>query len=279
MLKIKTKNSIFIFAAVVGLLIFLHFVKVLAPLENAVIFLINPVADKIYSLSSGLQITVNRQADKRDLLATIKNLEARVNQLIVDNSQLRMIEEENKKLRQQLKFFTKTGLDYFLANVVSRGVLNDSLNKEQIIIDKGAKDGLSAGLAVLSGQGIIIGKIVEVKENIARVCLITDKNCKLAVVVQSQDGPIGASSRTSGIIEGDLGLTIKMNFIPQGEKVREGDIVVTSGLEKNIPSGLVIGKIIQVESGNNEIWQKATLEPLVNLEELTIVSVLLPLVK
>jgi cell shape-determining protein MreC len=96
----------------------------------------------------------------------------------------------------------------------------------------------------------------------------------LAAAVQGQN-----DQKTSGVVEGDLGLTIKMDFIPQAEKIKVDDIVVTSGLEKNIPRGLVIGKIIQVNSDSNEIWQKATVESLMNLEDLTIVSILPPIVQ
>jgi len=271
MLKIKTKNNIFIFIAVIGLLIFLHFLKILNPLEKIIISLISPVAERVYSVSTGLRTAVNEQTDKRDLLAIVKDLEVRTNQLTIENSQLKTIEKENEKLRQQLKFFTKSNFNYSLANVISRGAFDSSLNQGQaIIIDKGEKDGLSVGLGVLNSQGVIVGKIVEVKENLSKICLVTGRGCKLAASIQGQNG-----QATSGVVEGDFGLTIKMDFIPQTEKIKVDDVVITSGLEKDIPAGLVIGKIIQVDSISNEIWQKATVESLMSLEDLTIVSILL----
>lgn len=277
MFKIKTKNNILLFIAVIGLLIFLHFIKVLSPLENIIIRAINPFASRIYSVSSGLRVAVDEQTDKRDLLAAIKSLQEEINQLKVEKAQLKAIEEENKKLRQYLKFLTKSEFNYVLANVVSRGMLADSTPPGQtIIIDKGLKDGLLADLGVVNSQGVIVGKIVEVKENMAEVCFTTSRNCKLAAAIQGQDSQASGAGKTSGVIEGELGLTIRMNFISQTEEIKAGDTVVTSGLEKNIPAGLVIGKIVEVDNVSNEVWQKATIEPLVNLNELTIVSVLLP---
>jgi rod shape-determining protein MreC len=79
-----------------------------------------------------------------------------------------------------------------------------------------------------------------------------------------------------GITEGDLGLTIKMNFIPQSDTINLDDTVITSGLGGNIPRGLVIGKVSQVNNRSNEIWQDVSIEPLINLNSLTIVSVLIP---
>ncbi|MBU2416305.1 rod shape-determining protein MreC, partial [Patescibacteria group bacterium] len=70
------------------------------------------------------------------------------------------------------------------------------------------------------------------------------------------------------------GLTIKMDFIPQNKRINNEDIVITSGLEKNIPKGLVIGKITRINKNNNEVWQNAIIEPLADLDNLIIVSVL-----
>jgi rod shape-determining protein MreC len=272
MLKVKTKNNIFMFVAVIGLLIFLHFLRILAPIERAITYFITPTAEKIYSVGTDLRTVVNEQTDKRDLLSVVKNLEVKLNQLTIENSQLKTIGEENEKLRQQLKFFAKSNVNYTLANVISRGALDDSLDQGQaIIIDKGKRDGFFAGLGVLNSQGVIVGKIMEVKENISKVCLVTNKGCKLAASIQGQN-----DQRTSGVVEGDLGLTIKMDFIPQTEKIKVDDIVITSGLENDIPEGLVIGKIIQVDSNSNEIWQKATVESLMDLGNLTIVSIISP---
>jgi rod shape-determining protein MreC len=67
-----------------------------------------------------------------------------------------------------------------------------------------------------------------------------------------------------------------MNYIPQLEKVTVGDTVVTSGLSEDIPRGLVIGRVTNVKSISNEVWQTATIEPLLNFKNLTVVSVVIP---
>jgi len=273
MLKPKIKG-IYIFIAVIGLLIFLHFIRVLVPIEKAVIAIINPLTSGFYSISSELQMTYNEQTSKQDFFIVIDNLKQEVNRLTVENSKLKSLVEENKKLRQYLKFFTQEQYDYILADVVSRGLGLNSTNQEKnLIINKGGEDGLVVNLAVVNSQGVIIGKIIEVKEKISKICLTTDNNCKLAAFVQSQEEAVG---ETTGVIEGELGLTIKMNFIPQTKKIAIGDIVATSGLEENIPRGLVIGKITQIDDSSNEVWQSAVIEPLINLDSLAIVSLLLP---
>ncbi len=273
MLKFKTKK-IFIYIAVILLLIFLHYIKILLPLENMIISLFNPVASRIYSVGSDIRITYNKQTDKRDLLKVIDALEEEVRQLTYGNARLEILEKENEVLRQHLKFLNKSDYKYVLANIISKSTIINSekgegANEKNIIIDKGQKDGLRPGLGVVNDKGIIIGKIIDVKENISIVSFTVNSNCKLAATILNQDD-------TAGATEGELGLTIKMNFIPQTKEINQGDTVITSGLEENIPRGLVIGKATAVLNDNNEIWQSAIIEPLADLDNLFIVSVLLP---
>ena len=269
MQKPSTKKLI-ILMAVIGLLIFLHFTKILAPVESFVTGILRPMFSGFYSISSSVRTAYNEQTSKKDLLARVKQLESQANQLTVENVGLKMLEQENQILRQHLKFLTKYEKQYVLANIIFRGSIDSSIAQgNTVIIDKGAKDGLLPGLAIVSSQGIIIGKIINVKSNLSEVYLTTNPSCKLAATMQNQD-------KTSGIVQGELGLTVKMEFIPQTEDIKIGDIVITSGLEQNIPPGLVIGKVTQVIKESNELWQSAVIEPLVDLDELIIVSVLLP---
>ena len=75
---------------------------------------------------------------------------------------------------------------------------------------------------------------------------------------------------------GDLGLTVKLNFVGQTEKINLGDIITTSGLEKDIPAGLVIGRVSQINNNQNDVWQNINIEPAVNFDNLRIVSVARP---
>lgn len=276
MLKLNVKKYIVV-AAVILLLIFLHYSKALNPVESFLGYIFKPIAGGFYSLGSTISRTFSDQSAKKDLADKLKAAEEKVNQLTVENVKLKFLEEENSVLRKHLNFLANSGGRYLMANIISRGELaGDESDSRSVIIDKGSRDGLFAGLAVVgstaygtSSRGIIIGKVVNVKERLAEIYLITNKNCKLAAAILGDN-------KTSGIARGELGLTVKMEFISQTENIKAGDVVATSGLEKNIPRGLVIGRITQVIKENNEVWQSATIEPLVNLDSLSIISILLP---
>ena len=267
-----------ILAAVLLLLIFLHYTRLLNPVESFLNKGLRPILSVFYSLGANINRTYSEQTVKQDLAAELKQAEDKINQLTTENVKLRFLEEENSALRKHLNFLNKDNRRYLIANIISRSELTglSGEGNQSIIIDKGSADGLFAGLAVVSStavgtssQGVIIGKIANVKERISEIYLVTNKNIKLAASIFGEN-------KTSGIASGDLGLTIKMDFIPQTDNIKVGDIVATSGLEQSVPRGLVIGRVTKVNKENNEVWQTATIEPLIDLDNLSIVSILLP---
>ncbi|MBU4256933.1 rod shape-determining protein MreC [Patescibacteria group bacterium] len=267
--KFNTKKYI-LFTAVIGLLIFLHITKILSPVESFITGALRPLLGGLYSASSSLRSAYNDQTRKKDFSAELESMGNEVNLLTAENARLKILEEENQVLREHLNFLGKDRSKHIMGNIISRGGTGNNLSQGQaIVIDKGAKDGISPGLAVVNGQGIMIGKIIAVQDYLSEVYLTVNPACRLAAVIQNQD-------KTSGITQGELGLAIKMEFIPQTKEIKAGDIVVTSGLEQNIPRGLVIGKVAQVNKESNELWQNAVIEPLIDLDELIIVSVLVP---
>jgi len=76
-------------------------------------------------------------------------------------------------------------------------------------------------------------------------------------------------------VEGGYGISLRMNLIPRDEAVRIGDQVVSSGLEKNIPRGLLIGTVAVIENEPYKPFQQAILNSVADLSKLTVVGALL----
>lgn len=267
MIKIKNNKSIIIFLAVSGLLIFFHSLGVLSPVENFLISVAKPISSRLYSWGSAVNHSYGADQDVASLQAQVDKLAREIAILTVANSRSLEIEKENKKLRDTLVFKNSNNFRLLLASVIAKEAGMEE--SRDLVINRGRQDGLSIGLGVISESGEIVGKIVDIKDNTSRMCLTTSPNCQFAASVQNQ-------SRTQGITDGDLGLTIKMTYIPQLEKISPSDLIITSGLGEMIPRGLVIGKVTQVKNESNEVWQEATIEPLTNFDNLTIVSVVIP---
>ena len=184
---------------------------------------------------------------------------------LVDTAKLIQLQEENILLREQLHFSTGTNKEGIGAEAIGRGI--DPI-ATTIVINRGSRDGIQVGRAVVVGNGIFIGKIVSVHEKSAIVQLINDTQSRIAATILNHDHSLG-------IVEGGFGISVRLKFIPQNEEVKVGDIVVSSGLQENIPRGLVIGTVEAVEKKPQEPFQQAILRPLRNLNDITAVMVLL----
>lgn len=265
----RKKNPVLIFLVVFILLTIFYSFGFLRPGEDFVVSASKSVAEKFYRWGKFFNYSSSDQNSPEELTARIEELEKEIATLTVINSNQKELVEENKKLRSQLDFLETNNYRAVAAEVIAREALLEGVEEGQdLIINKGSRDGIAVGQGVVSEEGLIIGKIIEVKDGSAKACLTTSSGCRLAATIQN-------GSRTQGLTDGDLGLTIRMDYIPQLEKLTLGDTVITSGLGDKIPRGLVIGKISEIRNESNEVWQDATIEPLINLNNLLVVSVII----
>lgn len=270
MIKLKKYRKIVIFLVVFISLIFFQAVGALRPAENFLLTLIRPLGGRLYSLGRGFNNSYTDRQNQENMPARLEDLTNQVAALTVANANYQEVVKENAKLRDQVKFINDHNLTAVVASVIAQeGAVGAGEASQDLVISRGAKDGLKVGLAVIEPNGTIIGKITALKDATANFCLVTSLGCKLAAAIENQ-------TQTPGIADGDLGLTVKMDYIPQTDKISVGDIVVTSGLGGNIPRGLVIGRVKEVRNESNAVWQNATIEPLVDFNNLTLVSVIIP---
>jgi cell shape-determining protein MreC len=67
-----------------------------------------------------------------------------------------------------------------------------------------------------------------------------------------------------------------MELIPKDKEIEIGEVVITSGIEPNIPKGLVIGEIAEIVEPGGGFLKTAYLKPLISLDKISIISVLIP---
>lgn len=263
-------RSVNVSAVIFSLLIFFHWTGILAPVETFFLRGVSPIAAWFNGWGANINERYGDTASRQDLLDELKTNKDEIGKLLQDNARLHEVEAENQILRQQLNFFSDDKYDYVVAQVVSRAITSLSPSeRNKFIINKGRRDGLRENLVVVNEIGLVVGRITALKDAVAEVSLLIDKNCRLAVAVQNEEG-------VAGIAQGETGLTAQLDYIPQTKTIAEGQVVVTAGLESDVPSGLVIGRISQVKKSANELWQQATIEPSADLENIKIVSVIVP---
>ena len=200
---------------------------------------------------------VVRLAQINDLLeAEVSRLQSQIIELQQQNSELQVL--------SALLDFARTHSEneYITAAVIGRDI---SPFLHYVIINRGSDDGLRRGMPIVSSQGLV-GRVAAVTADGARVQLITDPDTAINVRIQ----PSGAEGFLQGSITGD----ITVEAIPQDANIQTGDLVLTSGLGGNFPPDMLIGQVSGVRQRPVELFQTATVEPVVDFSQLEIVLVI-----
>jgi rod shape-determining protein MreC len=200
---------------------------------------------------------MNVAVERDTLLEKVKLLEA-------DNSRLIESDNENQRLRKLLGYTTTSNRKGVAAAVIGRDPTNWS---KTITIDQGTNMGVSVGLPVLDGYGIV-GQIIAASSSASRVLLLTDNRSAIDAFVQQ--------SRAQGIVEGMEEGVLILDFVKRDYQLTAGDRVVASGLDGVFPKGSLIGTIKNVTPSKNTLYQIAEVEPSVDTDRLENVVVLLP---
>jgi rod shape-determining protein MreC len=237
----------------------------LQPAENAAARAFTPLQAVLTQKTDALsgfwstisQITQLREENDR--------LRQEVADLRLQNTQLSRAEAENETMRAQLKYAQANPL----FTLMPASVLGKDLHglDDYIEIDRGATDGLQPQMTVVSPDGYLVGRILNLTEHRARVLIITNPSSSVAAMVADKDG------QAEDVVDGHVHGRLQMGNIPQTVKIKIGDDVYTSGLGGNFPKGIKIGQIATLNNGDVELFQQAEVAPYVDFGRLPAVEV------
>ncbi|RME07372.1 MAG: rod shape-determining protein MreC [Anaerolineae bacterium] len=210
-----------------------------------------------------IQFYLTAPRDVNELMQRNAELEAEVAHLQSQIIELQQQLGEYRVLAALLDFArTFPDYSYLSASVIGR---DPSPFVHYVHIDRGSDDGLRRGMPVVSQQGLV-GRVAQVTANAALVQLITDPEVSINVRLQPSD----ADAVLTGSVTGDVSLTM----IPQEAKVQPGDLVLTSGLGGNYPPNILIGQVTGVRTRPFDLFQSASVQPVVDFNRLSIVLVI-----
>lgn len=240
---------------------FAHLFGLLKPLESKIRELFAPLLAKIYQSTNPALFKISKQ----ELYGQYQQCLAKQNQSEYYRSQTEMLKIENENLRSALNLAKRVPHHLVNAQVIGRSL---DVTEQTLIINAGTKHGLRENQPVIIGDGQLIGKIIRLDAGSAWVRLLSDNRSKIAAMILN-------ANNSRGVVEGGYGLSVKMDFIPRNEIVNIGEQVITSGLETNLPKGLLIGTIAALENEAYKPFQRAIVMPAANLEKIDIVSVII----
>jgi len=151
---------------------------------------------------------------------------------------------------------------YVATSVIGR---DPSPFAKYVIVNRGSDDGLRRGMPIVTSQGLV-GRVAAVTAGAGRVELITDPASSVNIRLE----PSGAQAVLLGSVTGELTL----DMISQNAAVKVGDLVLTSGLGGNYPGNILIGQVTGVRRRETDLFQRATVQPVVDFSKLEILLVI-----
>lgn len=183
--------------------------------------------------------------------------------LRMENSGLLESVAENQRLRKFMGLKSSLENPSLVAQVIG---LDATGIYRTVFINRGRDDGINSNMPVVVADGVV-GKVVRASSNMAQVALLTDPMLSIDARVDT--------TRDRGVVTGSPNNTCVMKYISRKAAVRNGDKVMTSGLDGVFPKGLSIGVIESVQPGPQGLFLEAQVQPTADLNELEEVLVIL----
>ncbi len=261
--RFKKVKTVLLVAIIIGLFIAMNRFGLDKPIRNTFLTAGLPIQEFFWKVGNSFSESLDLLAKTKNLVQNLDQVEKENQKLKTENLNLQNLQSENEKLRRALDLNLEKQFKLDLVHVVAKNPFQD-----EILINKGLKDGLLENMPVITENKILVGKIKTCLNNFAWVSLISDKNISFGAEIQSEE-------KISGLAKGQGNLKILFDLIPQGKTAAKQDLVLTSGLEGTFPKGLLAGQVIKTNPSEIKPFQSAKIEPAFKITDLETVFIII----
>ncbi|MFC1867453.1 rod shape-determining protein MreC [Thermodesulfobacteriota bacterium] len=226
-------------------------VEIVAPFQKFIKKTVN-ITEEVWLKYFGLINAHNENA----------GMKGEIDSLRMENFRYLELLATHQRLQKLLQFKEKTDQTVLAAQVIGRDPTGWF---KSVIIDKGKNSGIKVNMPVVNAKGVV-GRLVSVSYNYAKVLLVIDQNSAVDCIIQR--------SRDNGIVKGLSSKLCVLDYLLKTSDVRVGDMVVTSGLGRVFPKGIPVGEVIDVKDSPGELFKDVKISPMVDfskLEELLVI--------
>lgn len=174
-------------------------------------------------------------------------LRQRVNRLEGQLAELLAEQQENDRLRDMLDLRADraVGHEGIVASVLTH--LDSGPARRVMLVDRGSASGLAKDWVAVSG-GTVVGRVLDASLGTAQILLTVDPDS--GVAVRHRDGRFAGVARGAGA----SGNAITLEYVPRDQPIAVGDAVVTSGLDRLFPPGLLVGYVRDLSDESRLTW-------------------------
>lgn len=231
-------------------------------LESVIFGLFSEVQRGTASGITGVQRLWNGYVWLRGVRAENEQLKQQLEATMVELQQQRTLAERSHRLERLLDLRERASLTTAAAEVIASAATPEF---QSVSIDKGEDDGVGRDMAVIAADGVV-GRVVIPSARNAKVQLIIDRNAAAGAIIER--------SRAQGVAVGTGERLLRLEYMSEVADVAEGDVVVSSGLDRIYPKGFVIGRVTKVNPSGTA-YRSILVEPAVDFTSLEDVLVVL----
>lgn len=237
-------------------------------LHRTVFSLLSPPQKLVGGTLRGIGGIWSRYVDLRGLREDNETLRRRVHELDRALRERRALARETERLREVLGLQRILPHESIAAEVIAREGVPWF---RTITVDRGSDAGVALNAPAISPSGVV-GRVIALGPWAARVQLLLDRDCGVGVMIES--------SGVTGVVSGQVGLAdsgtadLVMNYVPAHAEVEPGDIVVTSGLDRIFPKGLMVGRVRSAGRASEGLFREVRVTPSARFDRLEQVLIL-----
>ena len=217
----------------------------------------------VNGVASAVTGTVASYVDLRRARAENIELREKNDQLLGELNEMRERAAELERVRREVALPAHAQYRSLAANVIAR---DTTTWFRRLTIDRGTLDGLKLNMPVTTAGGVV-GRLISVGPNFATVQVITDKQAGVGAMLQT--------SRAMGEVRGLDSAHCELKNVSTAITVQEGESVVTTGLDRIYPKGMLIGTVERIEQDPNAPFNKIVVQLTAPVDRLEHVLVLL----
>lgn len=208
---------------------------------------VTPVASMIESFRNGTTGFFTNYFELRNAREQSRQLRTEVDKLRLENQFLKNELSSAQRAELLAGFQAHNPSKMIGARVIGA---TPGPGTKSVLIDRGSQSGVRRGMAVVTPDGIV-GTVIAVFPFASQVRSVTDPG--FAAGVESQ------KNHVHGVLKGLGNSSARVDYVPAGQKVENGEMFFTSGEDRVFPKGLPAGKVTSVREGTS--FQDITLEP------------------
>jgi rod shape-determining protein MreC len=238
------------------------------------------VVEVVHPLERGLTRAWQPVQDSYDWFgrlfsATSENprLEARVEELEVQLTEIRQVESQNVRLREMVGIIERATFHDGYRKVAGSVIVRPTAIDKSFLIDLGSNDGVSRNDPVIVPRGLV-GRVEAVSPNTARVGLIINRQQAVSAAIEGSTG--------TGVLramDNEGSPVLELSYVSKRARVHKGDVVVTSGwstgdLSSIYPKDIPVGVVTSRGSSQADLYQTVQVTPFADFDRFDEVLVL-----